>query len=157
MEWSLNSQQGDGDGDGDGDEVMLEHICNGDGEQDGLGFGQSSLAIVPSGLEFDHMKEEEKQQGEYIFDDDREKNGWNAARAWLWTLPRRRNVLLEEVEEWIRINEEKLSREIITMPRTQLFHLLVTQHKLIRRVEQVKFSFFLIHLVWIIFVFILAI
>lgn len=64
------------------------------------------------------------------------KDGWEAARAWLMTLPRRRNVMHNEIEDWLHNNKHNLSREIITMPRQQLYRYFVNQHKLIRRADQ---------------------
>lgn len=64
------------------------------------------------------------------------EDGWEAARAWLMTLPRRRNVMHNEIEDWLHHNKHNLSREITTMPRQHLYRYLVSQHKLIRRADQ---------------------
>eukprot|EP00252_Welwitschia_mirabilis_P001771 TRINITY_DN11711_c0_g1_i2.p1 TRINITY_DN11711_c0_g1~~TRINITY_DN11711_c0_g1_i2.p1 ORF type:complete len:459 (-),score=86.61 TRINITY_DN11711_c0_g1_i2:147-1523(-) len=63
-------------------------------------------------------------------------DGWEAARAWLMTLPRRRNVDQSEIEEWLQANKNTLSKEIVTMPRMHLYRYLVSQHKLIRKADQ---------------------
>ena len=120
--------------------VHVEGEENKDVEQDGSGFihveGVDDEDEERDVSGFVHVEGEERRS-DSIFNDNKEKNGWETARAWLWTLPRRWNVSFEEVEEWVKGNKEKLSREIVTMPRTHLFRFLVAQHKLMRRAEHV--------------------
>ena len=134
---------GDGDGgcDNHQDRSFEELVENEEIGQDGSGFvhveGEENKDVEQDGSGFVHVEGEEERRSDYIYNDNKEKNGWEAARGWLWTLPRRRNVSFDEVEEWVKGNKEKLSREIVTMPRTHLFRFLVAQHKLMRRAEHV--------------------
>ncbi|GLJ47466.1 hypothetical protein SUGI_1001880 [Cryptomeria japonica] len=63
-------------------------------------------------------------------------DGWEDARAWLMTLPRRRNVMRNEIEAWFQANKHTLSRDIVTMPRQHLYNYLINQHKLLRMADQ---------------------
>lgn len=108
-----------------GSPMAKEEAMDGEEEHVGSEEGQKELAMVP--FEAREMVGEE---------DESAKDGWEAARAWLWSLPRRRNVMYKEFEDWLQANKHKLSREIITMPRAHLFRYLVSQHKLMRRAEQ---------------------
>lgn len=97
----------------------------GDNNNDGDGECMAMVAVSAS-------EEEAKIINSNIKKDD----GWEAARAWLMTLPRRRNVMHNEIEDWLHHNKHNLSREIVTMPRQHLYRYLVNQHKLIRRADQ---------------------
>lgn len=59
------------------------------------------------------------------------------ARAWLSTLPRRRNVTTDEMDGWIDSN---LPDELKSHPRSQLYGRIISLHKLIRRSDQVPLS-----------------
>lgn len=107
-----------------------EPLGNGEWEQDGSAIEQKQPQKKSSPSVAEQIEDENG--------DDEGKDGWDAARAWLWTLPRRRNVLYEEVEEWLQSNKDRLSREIVTMPRAHLFRFFVAQHKLMRRTDQME-------------------
>ncbi|KAF8390643.1 hypothetical protein HHK36_025170 [Tetracentron sinense] len=58
------------------------------------------------------------------------------ARAWLSMLPKRRNVMMSEMEAWIDSNQVPLPEELKSWSRSQLYQRIVSIHKLIRRPYQ---------------------
>lgn len=109
------------------------------------GFGHDHISLT------DRLGSAEVSKGAEIFgngallqkavvtDDDEGKKGWDAIRAWLWSLPRRRNVSSEEVDAWVESNKENvINREIISLPRADLFRFLVAQHKLMRKTDKME-------------------
>ncbi|ERN09947.1 hypothetical protein AMTR_s00013p00192790 [Amborella trichopoda] len=74
----------------------------------------------------------EKAQGE---------EEWEArARSWLSTLPKRRNVVLSEVEEWVSSNASVLPDHVLTMARSELYQRVLSLHKLIREPKLVTMN-----------------
>jgi len=115
------------------DSSAIEAPCSladpgdGGGDNNNNGRGGECMAMVALSASEEETK---------IINSNNNEDGWEAARAWLMTLPRRRNVMNNEIEDWLHHNEHILSREITTMPRQHLYRYLIGQHKLIRRADQ---------------------
>lgn len=77
--------------------------------------------------------------GQIPSSDDPQIQEWETrARAWLSTLPKRRNVMMSDMEAWIDSPQVYLPDELKSLPRSQLYQRLLSIHKLMRRPNQVR-------------------
>ncbi|XP_010250730.1 PREDICTED: uncharacterized protein LOC104592894 [Nelumbo nucifera] len=60
------------------------------------------------------------------------------ARTWLSTLPKRRNVMMSEIEAWISLNQASLPNDLKSLPRSQLYQRFLSIHKPVRRCNQAE-------------------
>ncbi|XP_042503201.1 uncharacterized protein LOC122080316 [Macadamia integrifolia] len=58
------------------------------------------------------------------------------ARAWLSTLPKRRSVMMSEMEAWVDSNQVTLPPQLISLPRPQLYQRILSIHKIMRQSNQ---------------------